>query len=122
MMHDAYEQPITVPALAKQAAMSPSHFIRTFAREFGVTPRQYLIEVRLQHAKRLLQTTSRSITEVCMDVGFSSLGSFSDRFSRHAGVPPTAFRRTLVQSLGLPSAQPPIPGCFLARFAPQLPA
>ncbi|MCR9162710.1 MAG: helix-turn-helix domain-containing protein [Nannocystaceae bacterium] len=117
LIHDAYDEPLVVPTLAKQAAMSQSHFIRAFAREFGVTPRQYLIDVRLQHAKRLLQTTTRSVTEVCMDVGFSSLGSFSGRFSRDTGVSPRAFRRTLVQSLGILPACPPVPACFLARYA-----
>lgn len=119
LLHDAFDQPLRLPEIAKQAAMSRYHFVRSFRREFDVTPRQYLIGRRIEQAKHLLQRTSMSVTEVCMEVGFSSHGSFSTLFRREVGCSPSAYRRVLVQSLGVPSVCPPIPCCFLSKFAPQ---
>jgi AraC-like DNA-binding protein len=78
---------------AREARMSPFHFIRRFDAVFGVTPRQYRIGARLDRAKLLLARGDLSVTEVCMEVGFSSLGSFSDLFARRVGAPPSEFRR-----------------------------
>ncbi|MEM9697077.1 MAG: AraC family transcriptional regulator [Myxococcota bacterium] len=98
LVHEHYAEELVVADLARCAAMSPFHFVREFRRAFHLTPRQYLIARRIERAKHLLQTTSRSVTEVCLDVGFTSLGSFSTRFARDTGLSPRAYRRVLVPS------------------------
>ena len=83
----------TIEELAGEVRISPSHFIRQFEAMFGVTPHQYRIQARLDRAKRLLATGDRSVTDVCMEIGFSSLGSFSTLFARRFGESPSEFRR-----------------------------
>jgi len=83
----------TVGELARDLGVSPFHFIRQFETVFGVTPHQYRIQARLDRAKALLAAGELSVTDVCMAVGFSSLGSFSALFARRFGEPPSAFRR-----------------------------
>lgn len=78
---------------AREACLSPYHFHRTFRRAFGCTPHEYLTRHRLDCASRMLRETTRSVTDVCFDVGFESLGSFSSLFRRRMGVSPQAFRR-----------------------------
>jgi AraC-like DNA-binding protein len=85
--------PLSIREVAKGAAMSPFHFIRLFHAVFGETPHQLRIQARLDRAKHLLAVSDYSVTDVCMEVGFSSLGSFSDLFSRRVGVSPSAYRR-----------------------------
>jgi len=69
--------------------MSPFHFIRQFEAVFGATPHQFRIQTRLDRAKQLLALSDYSVTDVCLEVGFSSLGSFSDLFARRVGAPPS---------------------------------
>jgi AraC-like DNA-binding protein len=101
----------SVAAIARKVGLSPWHFIRAFDAAFGATPHQYRIHARLEHAKRLLAMGEHSVTETCMAVGFSSLGSFSDLFARRVGAPPSVWRRRVVQ---VPGVMPPalIPGCL----------
>jgi len=89
----------TIERVARLAGYSRYHFIRRFDAVFGATPHQYRIDVRPARAKHLL-ATGRSVTEACMDVGFSSVASFSHLFRRRVGQPPSAFRRRLVQVPG----------------------
>lgn len=79
--------------LAQVACLSPSHFLRTFRQLFGETPHQYLTGRRLARARDLLSKTSLPVTEICLAVGFESLGSFSALFRRQTGVSPNAYRR-----------------------------
>jgi len=88
----SYDQPITLDSVARVASLSPNHLLRTFKQAFGQTPHQYLTAVRLTRARHLLATTERSVTDICMSVGFESLGSFSWLFRRQIGMPPNAFR------------------------------
>src|SRR5690348_8019627 len=81
----------TIDEIAAELNVSPFHFTRQFQAVFGVTPHQYRIQVRLDRAKDLLASGTRSVTEVCMDVGFSSLGSFSTLFTRRFGESPSAY-------------------------------
>ena len=97
---------VRVEEAARAAALSPYHFIRLFKATFGCTPHQVLVEARLQRAKQLLHADDLSVTQVCMEVGFASLGSFSSLFTRRVGVSPAAYRRR-VRKHGSPA-----PGCY----------
>jgi AraC-like DNA-binding protein len=87
-----YARPLDVPAMARAALMSPSHFSRQFRAAFGETPYAYLQSRRLERAMALLRRGDLSVTDVCLAVGFTSLGSFSSTFSRLVGEPPSAYR------------------------------
>lgn len=92
-MDRAYGEPLDIPALARIAGVSAAHFIRTFRATFGETPHRYLQRRRVERAMFLLQATDRSVTDICLDVGFSSLGTFTRTFHGIVGQPPTAYRR-----------------------------
>lgn len=85
----------TIGEVARAVGISEFHLIRRFESVFGVTPHQFRIQRRLEHAKELLARGDRSVTEICLDVGFSSLGSFSDLFARRIGASPSAYRRRM---------------------------
>ncbi len=87
-----YERPLDVPALARSARMSAGHFSRCFKEAFGESPYSYLMTRRIERAKTLLRRGDLSVTEVCMAVGWSSLGSFSTRFTELVGESPSAYR------------------------------
>jgi transcriptional regulator GlxA family with amidase domain len=87
-----FAQPLDVPALAAEALMSPGHFHRMFREAYGETPYQHLMTRRIERAAALLRFGDRSVTEVCMEVGCTSLGSFSARFTELMGVTPSAYR------------------------------
>jgi len=89
----ACDQPIDLARAAKDAGVSPFHFLRLFAQVLGVTPHQYLVRARLRRAARLLADDTRPITEVAFDVGFGDLSNFVRTFHRAAGVSPRGFRR-----------------------------
>ena len=84
-----YAQALDIPRLAKIAYVSEAHFIRVFRATFGETPHRYLQRRRVERAMFLLRETERSVTEICFDVGFSSLGTFSRTFTEIVGEPPT---------------------------------
>src|SRR4051812_20601250 len=103
-MDRGYAQPLDIPALARIAHVSEAHFIRTFRATFGETPHRYLQRRRVERAMFLLVQTDRSVTDVCLDVGFGSLGTFSRTFRAIVGESPTAYRAR---------AEPkPVPNCF----------
>lgn len=119
LLRERHSEAISIQAAAHEARMSTYHFIRQFKATFGQTPNAFLIDVRLEQAKRLLMTDHYSVTEVCLEVGYSSLGSFSDRFTRSIGVSPSAYRqqmRSLIQVPGIFPAQF-IPYCFARMYA-----
>src|ERR671939_362129 len=84
-MDRAYAQPLDVPALARVAHVSPGHFSRQFRTTFGETPHRYLQRRRVERAMELLRDTNRPVTEICFDVGFGSLGTFSRTFAAIVG-------------------------------------
>ena len=92
LMDREYAQPLDVPALARAALMSPAHFSRQFRAAYGETPYGYLMTRRIERAKALLRRGDLTVTEVCMEVGCTSLGSFSARFSELVGESPSAYR------------------------------
>jgi AraC-like DNA-binding protein len=87
-----YEEPLSLRDMAAVACLSTNHFLRTFKQVFGRTPHQYVTERRLQRARELLASTELPVTEVCLSVGFESLGSFSRLFRRRFGTPPARTR------------------------------
>lgn len=87
-----YAKPLNVPLMARTALMSPSHFARRFRHVYGETPYGYLQTRRVERAMALLRRGDLSVTDVCMTVGFTSLGSFSSTFTRLVGEPPSAYR------------------------------
>jgi transcriptional regulator GlxA family with amidase domain len=91
-MDRTYAEPLDVPSLARIACVSESHFIRTFHAVFGETPHRYLQRRRVERAMSLLRETDRSLTDICLDVGFTSLGTFSRTFRDIVGEPPSAYR------------------------------
>ena len=92
LMDREYARPLDVAALARAALMSSAHFSRQFRATYGETPYSYLMTRRIERAKALLRRGDLSVTEVCMAVGCSSLGSFSARFTELVGATPTAYR------------------------------
>jgi transcriptional regulator GlxA family with amidase domain len=105
LMDREYARPLDVPALARSALMSPAHFSRQFRAAYGETPYSYLMTRRIERAKALLRGGQLSVTEVCLAVGCTSLGSFSARFTELVGETPSAYR---ARDHGAVSA---VPGC-----------
>jgi AraC-like DNA-binding protein len=114
LLHEFHEQPPTIKSLAREVCISPFHFIRQFEALFGMTPHQFRIQSRLDQAKLLLAKGNHSVTDVCMEIGFSSLGSFSDLFTRRFGVPPSAYQRRARSMVQVPGSFPQdlFPGCL----------
>jgi transcriptional regulator GlxA family with amidase domain len=98
-----YTQPLDVPALARAALMSEGHFSRSFRAAYGESPYSYLMTRRIERAKALLRRGDLSVTEVCLAVGFTSLGTFSTRFTQLVGVSPSVYRaRDHEEGSGIP--------------------
>jgi AraC-like DNA-binding protein len=91
LMDREYAQPLDVPAMARAAHMSPAHFSRKFRAAYGETPYTYLMTRRIERAKALLRQ-GMSVTDTCMAVGCTSLGSFSSRFTEIVGETPSQYR------------------------------
>ena len=92
LMDREYATPLDVPKMARAALMSPSHFSRQFRQAYGETPYGYLMTRRIERAMALLRRGDMSVTEVCVAVGATSLGSFSARFTELVGESPSAYR------------------------------
>ncbi len=103
-MDRRYAEPLDIATLAGIAYVSEAHFIRSFRATFGETPNRYLQRRRVERAMFLLRSTDRSVTDICMDVGFSSLGTFSRVFRDIVGEPPSVHRRR--------GPLPAAPSCF----------
>jgi AraC-like DNA-binding protein len=104
LLRELREPSPSIPDLAHEIQISPFHFIRQFEAVFGVTPHQFRIQTRLDLAKHLLARGEHSVTDVCLEVGFSSLGSFSTLFAQRLGEAPSAYQRrirTTVQVAGV---------------------
>ena len=102
-----YAEPLEVAELARTALASEAHFARSFKRAFGETPGRYLQRRRIERAADLLRETDLPVTQVCLDVGFTSLGSFGNAFRALIGEPPSAYRD---RHRGAPPPQ--VPACF----------
>jgi transcriptional regulator GlxA family with amidase domain len=113
LMDRRYADPLDLDALAARAGCSRYHFLREFTAAYGETPGRYLTCRRIERAQELLRTANLTVTEVCMLVGFASLGAFSARFREVTGESPSEYRKRTVGA-GNP---PPIPGCFVLMWS-----
>jgi AraC-like DNA-binding protein len=118
LLREEHDRPLTIDDVAREAAMSPYYLIRQFSGLFGDTPHQVRIQARLERARHLL-ARDWSVTDVCMEVGFSSLGSFSTLFARRVGMAPSAYRRHVRSMVAVPGALPRelTPGCLTLMAA-----
>ncbi|MGN6167944.1 MAG: helix-turn-helix transcriptional regulator [Solirubrobacteraceae bacterium] len=107
-----YFEPLGVEDLARAAGLSRAHFSRTFRRVYGESPHAYLLTRRLERAAALLRATDRSVADVCVSVGLTSVGSFTTSFTRTYGVSPTVYRAMFPPAAG----QARIPTCVLRFF------
>ncbi len=112
-----YADPIDIPALAAAAGYSREHFIRAFRAAYGETPGRYRTRRRVERACELLRSANLTVTEICHQVGFTSLGTFSARFAEITGTSPTGYRRQAAERGG----PAPIPGCFVLMWRTGLP-
>lgn len=108
-MDRSFHQELDVPGLARSVGMSEAHFIRTFKAVFAETPHRYLQRRRVERAMFALRATERSITDVCFDVGFNSLGTFSRTFKEIVGLSPSSYRQRFEPTS--------VPSCFAMAWA-----
>ena len=107
-MDREYARPLDLPELSSLACVSKAHFIRSFKAAFGETPHRYLQRRRVERAMYLLRTTDRNVTDICMEVGFSSLGTFSRTFREIVGESPSQFRDR--------GPMPHVPSCYVKSW------
>src|SRR5215467_8748175 len=108
-----YDHPLSLDQISEKACFSRYHFLRLFRQAFNKTPHQYLIERRIEKAKELLTADDLRVTDVCFEVGFQSLGSFSSLFHKWVGHAPATYReRARAREL----AKRKVPGCFLMMY------
>jgi AraC-like DNA-binding protein len=113
-MDDCYDLPLELDRIAREACFSRYHFIRLFRRAFRQTPHQYLTQRRIERAKELLSSSRLTVTDVCFEVGFQSLGSFSSLFHKCVGHAPVAYRaRVFIHRQTLYEN---VPFCFLLMY------
>jgi AraC-like DNA-binding protein len=113
-----YQSQILLDRAAGEACLSPFHFHRLFRGTFGETPHDFVTRMRMDRAKQLLASGEMTVTEVCMEVGYSSLGSFSSKFQAIVGSAPSEYQRRFRRIFGYPRPWNIIlvPACFLSSF------
>src|SRR5256714_910253 len=109
-IHERYQEPINLDEISRQACLSRYHFLRLFREEFATTPHQCLIDRRIEKAKELLRHRRLTVTDVCFEVGFQSLGSFITLFRQRVGDAPINYRQQQRE------AQSKVPTCFLHMY------
>lgn len=115
LLAENLDEPISLADAAREAFLSPFHFHRLFVQRYGYTPHEFVTNRRIETAKRLLAEGELSVTEICFSLGYQSLGSFSDKFHRVVGCPPSEYRfaATRVYALSRFWRQIRIPQCFI---------
>ncbi len=111
-MDREWSEPLDLDAVAAAAGYSRYHFVRLFKETYGETPGRYLSRRRIERARELLRSANLTVTEICMVVGFTSLGTFCTRFKEQVGMTPTEFRAQAKQD-----GPARIPGCFVLFWA-----
>jgi AraC-like DNA-binding protein len=107
-----YSEPLDVDEMARAAGLSRAHFSREFRRAFGVAPHAYLLTRRLERAAALLRVTDRSVADICLSVGLTSVGSFTTSFTRTFGASPTAYRARFPPA----AAHVVVPACMVRAY------
>jgi AraC-like DNA-binding protein len=117
-MRHEYGRPVSLPDVAAKANLSPYHFLRVHKRAYGETPHEFLTRLRIEKAKSLLARGSHNVTEACFEVGFSSLGSFSNLFAYRVGLSPSEYRRYARSTISVPSTVRAlfVPSCFFTML------
>jgi AraC-like DNA-binding protein len=113
LMDECFHLPLDLNQISSEACLSRFHFLRLFRRAFNKTPHQYLTERRIEKAKELLSSSGLTVTDVCFEVGFESLGSFSSLFHKRVGQPPITYRAIIFQRL---ERQRKVPACFMMMY------
>lgn len=113
-----YQSRVRLEQAAREACLSEFHFHRLFRATFGETPHDFLTRLRMDHARQML-ASERTVTEVCFEVGYESLGSFSSKFRAHFGRSPVTFQREVRAIFGYsaPWRVLMVPGCFVQAWA-----
>ena len=111
-MDRCYAEALDIEAMAREVHLSRAHFIRSFKEAFGETPHRYLQRRRIERAMWMLRVDDRSVTEICLDVGFTSLGTFSRTFHEIVGVSPSAYRRRVRAEPERAAQRAYVPGCY----------
>ena len=109
-INENFHEPLDLEEISQEACLSRYHFLRLFREEFATTPHQYLIDRRIEKAKELLRHRRMTVTDVCFEVGFQSLGSFSTLFRQRVCDAPVNYRQQQR------AAQSKIPTCFLSMY------
>lgn len=119
LLRETGEDPLSVAQVADEVTVSRYHFIRRFEGLFGTTPHEYRVRARIERAKELLARGEHSVTETCLAVGCTSLGSFSTLFRRYVGTSPSDYRRAARTLVSVPGRLPPalVPGCLTLMAA-----
>jgi len=114
-----YQSAVNLERAAREACLSPFHFHRLFASTFGQTPHDFLTDLRMDRARHLLVSGEMSVTDVCFEVGYASLGSFSMKFRSFVGQTPTEYQRHMRRVFGYsaPWHIVLLPDCFLSAFS-----
>jgi AraC-like DNA-binding protein len=115
-----FNERVSLSIAAREAGLSPFYFHRLYAEVFGETPHEFVTRLRIDHAKKLLLTGNHSVTDICFDSGYESLGTFSSRFHSLTGLSPVAFRRESRRVFGTSGRHWPLyymPACFQHFFA-----
>ena len=117
-MRHSFGSPIRLQEISSRANLSPYHFLRVHKLAYGETPHEFLTRLRIERAKTLLARGTHNVTEVCFEVGFSSLGSFSALFVNRVGLSPSEYRRYVRSGVAVPREIRPlfVPSCFLAML------
>src|SRR6185503_15411870 len=110
----SYQLPLDLEQISRAACLSRFHFLRLFRTAFNKTPHQYLTHRRIEKAKELLSSSRLTVTDVCFEVGFESLGSFSSLFHKHVGHPPITYRAIVFERRL--ARQRKVPSCFLMMY------
>ena len=118
LLAEGFQSQIFLDTAAREACLSPFHFHRLFHSTFGETPHDFLTRRRMERARHLLASGEMTVTEVCLEVGYSSLGSFSSKFQSMVGVPPTQYQRQVRRVFGF---QKPwkiilVPACYFSAY------
>ncbi|MEM6347344.1 MAG: AraC family transcriptional regulator [Bacteroidota bacterium] len=115
---DTFGEPLDLKRLSQEAYLSKFHFLRVFKKTYRITPHQYLLRRRIDHAKESLRENKLSVSEICYLTGFESPGSFSSLFKREVGMSPSQYRKFYLKRQEQAKKQPRqfIPHCFINRF------